>query len=302
MRAKPKSKMLQRARWHDYRSRCIYMITMSKAPGVPELSHVVNVGSTEKAKATVKLTPTGQTVAKQIEAWSQKYPELKICTKCIMPDHVHILLFVTGRTHYPLGTMVKDLKWNLNGIFDIGFNDKIVTKPGQREAFYRYILDNPRRYLARKLYPEYFTRVNSFLLNGKKVSLYGNLFLLNHPIKTVVRFSRRFTPEQLRKNKDAYEETIRSCGVLVSPFIHKEEKAVKEEAIEASTPVIQVALNGFPERYKPSGRDFELCAQGKLLIVAPIEYSTQKQPLQHEAAIQANAIAEAIASLPTNAI
>lgn len=278
------------------------MITLSKAPGIPEFSHVVNVGTPEKASAKIQLTPTGQTVADRIEEWPKLFPELKICTKCIMPDHVHILLFVTKRTRTHLGTMVKDLKWTLNGIFDLGFNDKIVTRRGQRDAFYCYILDNPRRYLARILYPEYFTRINKYILNGKPVALYGNIFLLNHPIKTVVRYSRRFTPEQLKKNEELYEETMRSGGVLVSPFIHHVEKAAKAQALEASTPIIQVALNGFPERFKPSGSDFELCAKGKLLIVAPIEHSTQKILLRREAAMQANSLAEAIAALPVTAI
>lgn len=263
---------------------------------------MVNVGDNNKAIAALRLTSTGQTVANQIEEWPKQHPEIKICTKCVMPDHVHILIFVTRRTCHHLGTMVKNLKWTLNGIFDIGFNDKIVTRRGQRETFYQYILDNPRRYLARMLYPEYFARINSYILNGKPVALYGNIFLLNHPIKTVVRFSRRFTPEQLQKNNDTYEETMRSGGVLVSPFIHKEEKAVKTRAFEASTPVIQVALNGFSERYKPSGQDFELCKQGKLLIVAPTEYTSQRHDLLRETAMQANLIAEAIAALPINAI
>lgn len=278
------------------------MLTLSKTPGIPEFSQVVNIGSIDKAIAAISLTSIGQTVAKQIESWPDLHPELKILTKCVMPDHVHILLFVTRRTKHHLSTMVKDLKWKLPGIFEAGFNDKIVYRRGQRMAFYHYISDNPRRYLARKLFPKYFVRVNSFTLNGEQVALYGNMFLLNHPIKTVVRFSSRFTAERLQENAYTYEETMRSGGVLVSPFIHPEEKAIRERAIEASTPVIQVALNGFPDKFKPSGRDFELCAQGKLLIVAPIEYSSQKVNLRRQAAMRANAIAEAIAALPSTAI
>lgn len=300
--------MLKRAWWHDYRSAAIYMLTLSKEPAVSAFSEVMNKGTEEKAKAAVSLSPNGQIVADRINNWHKEFPLLKVLTYCIMPDHVHILVYVTKRSPKHLSAMVRVLKWSINqamqipGVFSEGYNDKIVYKTGQKDAFYRYILDNPRRYLARKLYPEFFSRVNTFNLNGLQVSLYGNIFLLNHPIKTVVRYSRKFTPEQLKKNNNIYEETMRSGGVLVSPFIHQEEKAVKAQALEDSTPIIQVALNGFPERFKPSGRDFELCAQGKLLIIAPIEHSTQKQPLDREAALRANAIAEAIAALPVTTI
>lgn len=56
--------------------------------------------------------------------------------------------------------------------------------------------------------------------------------------------------------------------MLVSPFILPAEKAVRTEANEAGGRFIYITNQPLAERYKPSGRDFELCESGRMLIVS----------------------------------
>lgn len=319
--------MHKRAKWHDYRSRCMYMITLSKRTGVRPFSTVLNLTPSagepkgeadkqmvktgepkikgaggSKMKAGLRLSDTGMAVCNALDLMIEEFPMLKVMKSVVMPDHVHFLLFVMERTDRHLSDFIKVFKWNCTkiigeSIFEDGFNDKIVFKNGQRQNFYDYIEDNPRRLLARRVYPEYFRKVNNLVVEGHILSLYGNLFLLNHPIKTVVRFSRKFDEKKLREKEYEYAETIRSGGVLISPFIHPEEKRVRQMAIESGGRIIQIAMNGFAEKYKPSGKDFALCEEGRLLIIAPPEHKTQKIELRRGMAMGGNELAEMLAEL-----
>jgi hypothetical protein len=58
--------------------------------------------------------------------------------------------------------------------------------------------------------------------------------------------------------------------VVISPFISPGEKAVVSAILDAGRGnVILMKSGGFPDGYKPSGRYYDLCAQGRLLILKP---------------------------------
>jgi hypothetical protein len=56
--------------------------------------------------------------------------------------------------------------------------------------------------------------------------------------------------------------------VLVSPFISPGEKEAARSALDAGGSVILMKPDGFDRFFKPRGRYFDLCAQGKLLILS----------------------------------
>ncbi len=43
-----------------------------------------------------------------------------------------------------------------SAIFRERYNDRIAYRAGAKDAFYRYIKDNPYRYVIRKMHPEFF--------------------------------------------------------------------------------------------------------------------------------------------------
>lgn len=212
-----------------------------------------------------------------------------------------MLIHVTERTKKHLSNIIAVYKHNCNRavgfpVFERNYNDKIVFRQGQKDNFYHYIADNPRRYLAKRLHPEFFMRTVNYEVDGKVYALYGNLFLLNAPDKTVVRYSSKHTDLQRRQKEHDYHEAMRTRGVLVSPFIHPDERAVRDNAIQAGCSLIKVVQNGFSDRFKPSGADFDLCAAGRLLLIGPTAYSTRHIDLRRDAAMSANALAEALAA------
>ncbi|MDE5869699.1 MAG: hypothetical protein K2H18_05660 [Muribaculaceae bacterium] len=184
------------------------------------------------------------------------------------------------------------------GVFKPGFNDKIAFKRGAKDAFYNYIADNPRRYLIKKLMPEYFYHKVMIKIEGKNYGLYGNITLLDEPCKAWVKISRKKvnTPD-LEKRIRNWEETIRCGGVLVSPFINPEEKIYRDKAIENGAGLIIIVDYLFSERRKPYKELFNLCGEGRLLIVSSEKYSSPQQKITYPEAQVLNGIAEAISSL-----
>lgn len=166
-------------------------------------------------------------------------------------------------------------------VFESGFNDRILfsKQEHQLKIWINYILDNPRRLWLMRSMPEFFSKtgiVNSdkfppeFWLPGHQpmVQLYGNRLLLEYPELCQVRFSSKFSTEEWQQKKKEALRVAKNGGVLVSPFIHKEEKAILDEGLLLGARVIKVIPDGFLDREKPKGADFYHCAEGRMLIAA----------------------------------
>lgn len=281
----------RRCKNHDYRSRCIYMITMLKSPQTPSFSTITRDPNDAKISPIVKNSPIGKIIYNFLNRICVDHPQLRILRSIAMPDHLHFEIFVTERTELPLGSILASFKSactkcfysayphsqlakeNLP-LFAPGFNDKIAFRAGAKDAFYNYIADNPRRYLVKKLCPEYFFHKLQIEINGSRCGLYGNLFLLDNPVKSLVKISRipERTSDYITKTEE-WEETIRSGGVLVSPFINPAEKAFRDKAIKNGCGIILITNYRFSERQKPCKELFDQCAEGRLLIVSTEEFA-----------------------------
>ena len=104
--------MKRRCEYNDYTDRGIYMITIA-IEGRKPLMGVL----TGKAEATegddcpnVVLSPLGEKVK---ECWMNiphYYPKVEVMKLCIMPDHIHGVLFVHERMECHLGIVIKGFK------------------------------------------------------------------------------------------------------------------------------------------------------------------------------------------------
>lgn len=194
----------RRAAWHDYHSRCIYMITVSKAPGAPAFGHVTGIENPERAY--IRLTSTGQIISEEIAAIPGHNPQLRVLKYVVMPDHFHALVFVTVPTSKSLGAIVQSLKAaatsriraSLNApalsVFEEGFHDRIITHRGQLDVVFNYIRENPRRLAVRRARPEFFRRVNELRIGEGTYRAYGNFQLLECPFKEQVVVHPRIRP------------------------------------------------------------------------------------------------------------
>lgn len=311
----------RRCKGHDYRSRCIYMITMLKSAQAPVFSSITRNPKSPKILPLVKILPAGKIILECLSHLCRDYRGLRILNSIVMPDHIHFELFVTERTELALGSMIAAFKASCSkkfrddfpqsllaksglSLFESGFNDKIAFRAGAKDAFYNYIADNPRRYLVKKLCPEFFYHKLQIEINGRRCGLYGNIFLLDNPIKSCIKLSREpsKTPDYESRTKE-WEETIRSGGVLVSPFINPYEKTYRDAAVDNGNGIILVTDYRFSDRKKPYKELFDHCAEGRMLIVSTEEYAEPPRVMKYQHAQELNAIASQIAVLaPRTAI
>ena len=220
-------------------------------------------------------------------AMPQTYKEVATSTLVIMPDHLHGIVRVKETMPQSVGVPLRAFKSQVTSAFrkkydnpdftvwNPGYHDLCVWRKGALKAYTHYVCDNPRRYCLRKAHPDLFVRVDHLkhtrLPPGQEWSGYGNRFLLDRPELINLRVSRRATSQEITEIREALLEQAAERGcVIVSPFISPGEKAVVAAILEADRgDVILMKTDAFPERYKPSGRYFDLCAQGRLLILSP---------------------------------
>ncbi len=139
-------------------------------------------------------------------------------------------------------------------------------------------------------------------MDGTEYAVLGNINLLRNPDRCAVRHSRRFTDADIAARKQTYRLIAHNRGAFISPFIHPNEKAVRQEALRQGGAIIHIRQNGFPERWKPSGEEFELCIAGRLLIIAPVTYEPlkEKAALSRTQCLAMNAFAEKLTALTTD--
>ena len=182
-------------------------------------------------------------------------------------------------------------------LWEEGFHDRILTSDGQLEKMFRYVRDNPRRLALRLRYPDLFTSVRCLAGHGHIFDAYGNGFLLQSDAIVQVQCSRRFfgfrreekrgltpnapnrglkvtrevafqTPEFAAKKAELFA-AAKKGAVLCSPCISDGEKAIAYAAVDAGHSLIVLRNAPFPPRFKPSGRFFDACAEGRLLMLCP---------------------------------
>lgn len=295
-----KHSKLRRALWHDYHLPSFYLITLMKkeSPDVPSFSSLIKK---DNEGVDVKFSWSGWAIYNAIQKFSEEYPFIKLGRYVIMPDHVHLIMQVTEKTQESLGFYINRLKTystqcfrsksqvkspSEESVFEHGFNDRILTQEGQLKNWNNYVLDNPRRLWLMINIPDYFSR--SFLFASEchsylwdlsvnkedskvmphKFPTFGNAQLLRYPEKTVIRFSSRFSKEELEKREETVARVAKNGGVLVTPAIHEEEKRLLKEGLLLGGKAIKIIGYGFPAREKPQGEDFHHCAEGRMLLFA----------------------------------
>lgn len=280
---------------HDYRGRSIYHITICKDPSCPVFSHIS--GSTSDPLVT--RTPIGEIIEQQILNFPKLCSSLQILQYVIMPDHIHFAIFARDYLPRAIGRYIGMMKVKsgqtirvafpeIENIFLPDFHDRYLLPTHKLVHIIDYIRQNPKRLLARRVNPEFFRRVNNLDIKGSLWQAYGNLQLLESPFKAPV-IIHRADSEQINAAKyRRWKHLSENGGVLVSPFISQAEKMVRQQCEAVDGKVILLTNEPFGEREKPALHDFELCAAGRLLIIAPME----ALPPGRETFLHLNSIAE----------
>ena len=180
-------------------------------------------------------------------------------------------------------------------LFSKGFNDSILSSRGQLEYMMAYVRDNPRRFLIKKQKHKFFIVHRGLNVAGIAFDAVGNLDLLKAPL-LAVHCRRRWSERELSEYTERCIEASNHGTVLVGAFISKAEKEISLRVSKACRPLIHLMENGFPELYKPSGRAFYSCAEGRSLQLAPWPYHNTKKPISRSQCVELNRMAEMLAT------
>lgn len=222
---------------------------------------------------------------------------LKVLQHKVMPDHIHIVLRVLGRLDEHVGKYIARFESRLKGYFELGYNDQILTKDRSLAVMINYVRENPHRLAVMRSYPEFFQRVRNITVADMRLEGYGNFFLLKYPLIEPVIVHRAWSDLELEQKRAYWNHVASNHGVLVSPFISKAEKDVRDEVLELGGRIIHVNPEPFRDGFtKPQGRDFRLCAEGRQLILAP--HVLRSPVLTRSFCLDLNAVATTIAANP----
>ena len=215
-----------------------------------------------------------------------------------------------GKEMDSLGMVVKGFKLGCNrayrriygmkkmtgkGLFESGYNDKVLLHEGQLKGWMKYLDDNPRRLMVKRMNPELFTVMLNKVVAGRRCQMVGNCFLLNISDKVAVIVHRRYSEEDLCRLRKEWLACGERGGVLVSAAISIKEKEVLREAMNRGYRIVLLRENGFPRLYKPCGESFDACSEGLLLQISPWEYHMEKKTITREECLELNEMAERIA-------
>ena len=162
-------------------------------------------------------------------------------------------------------------------LFEQGYHDRIINRPGMLDSIKRYMQENPFRARLREECPRLMERQLHLWISGREYAAFGNLFLLKYPIKMQVFFHRtdKQTGQPTHLTAAYQQERTRLLRlgeegtVLVTPGISKGESLVVSAALDAHLPLILLQKEPITRYWKPSQRRFYACASGRLLILAP---------------------------------
>ena len=280
-----KQNRILRAKWMDYRSPSIMMVTIVTTKRLPLLGKLQG--------ENIILTELGQKVAEEIKRIPtyNGAESIEIYSYVIMPDHVHILLHIHEHLPRHLGYYIRWFKKQCTYIglalavpsasdhsplFAPEYHDRILKGKNQLSHMVRYIQDNPRRLALKRANKDLFRIRQNQQINTIPCTVLGNVFLIEHPLRQVLQCSRRLTQEQIDHLKADCLREAANGTIFATAAISEGEKQIARALREANFPLIILLHEGFPtpenphySYYKPQGVYFEACAAGKLLLIEP---------------------------------
>lgn len=280
-----KQNRILRAKWMDYRSPSIMMVTIVTTKRLPILGKLQG--------ENIILTELGQKVAEEIKRIPtyNGAESIEIYSYVIMPDHVHILLHIHEHLPRHLGYYIRWFKKqctyiglalavpsarNHSPLFAPDYHDRLLKGKDQLSHLVRYIQDNPRRLALKRANKDLFRIRQNQLIGTIQCTVLGNIFLIEHPLRQVLQCSRRLTQEQIDNLKADCLREAADGTIYVTAAISEGEKQIARALREAGFPLIILLEKGFPapddphySYFKPQGVYFEACAAGKLLLIEP---------------------------------
>ena len=305
----------------------IYHVTLTVPSREPLLGKLV-IPENDPKQARIERTELGDRITEEALRINRYYPEIRVIQHCLMPDHLHVIYYVTEPMDKSIKSVIRGL-WQ--GVKKIGreyaqnnkspfihselnsektdgeriFTEVPFIRPmsrkGQLQAMIHYVQLNPQRLATKRLKPEFFYVQEGVEINGRIYSAVGNSKILMNAQRTPVHVRHTMVDEaehgddkRLRDYMEGCLKAAQNGAVMVSPFISQYEREVLDHLIQAKHPVIYIADNGFRDYYKPSAHLFDAVDSGNMLILSPWEYNQHKKHVSRAECVEMNKMAEEI--------
>lgn len=307
----------------------IYHVTLTVPSRQPLFGKLI-IPENDPKKAVVERTELGDKITEEALRINRYYPEIRVIQHILMPDHLHVIYYVTEPMDKSIKSVIRGL-WQ--GVKKIGhayveentpfihseFNsektdgERIFTevpfirpmsRKGQLQTMIRYVQMNPERLATKHLMPEYFRVQDEIEIAGRTYAGVGNADLLQrarympvHVRWTMVDEAEHGDNKRLRDYMNGCVLAARKGTIMISPFISKQEQAVMAELLKEGLPFIYIADNGFRDYYKPQESLFDAVGRKKVLILSPWEYDPHKKHVSRAECVEMNKMAEEICAI-----
>ena len=228
-------------------------------------------------------TDLGRAISHDLEHIQQLRPYVRLLAKQLMPDHIHVLLYITddcgvtikeiargmrqGWRHFlPASVSIapqmpsageykqmpeydetqKEEEETQPPLFEPPFFRTLAHK-GQLDAMIQYIHDNPRRAMLKQQNPDLFILRRETRVRDLCFSSMGNLFLLDYPDKQFVICSRSLSEQQIAAQLSEVLRQAENGSITVTAAISPGERQIAKAVREAGFPLIILLKDGFPK-------------------------------------------------------
>ena len=278
----------------DYSQPRIYMLTLAIEGRCPLLGTLVGDASLPTTASNgPRLLPSelGAAVLQEVDGIPHYYPQITIIARQLMPDHLHILLYVTRPLPVHLGQVVAGFKAGCNKKWRQmqGGAQRQDTQRGEAPWQNHWAPDQmpgqlpggsaaasvpggsaaagsaPGSSAARSRGLLWEQGYHDRILSGE-----GQLqrlvdYIRENPRRSLIK----------RQHADWFRPfTITAAGTTLHAYGN-----------------LKLLPNGFSPYYKPQGHYFEACGEGRLLFLTPYPYSTQKVVLTRSVCNYLNVLA-----------
>ena len=192
----------------------IYHVTLTVPSREPLLGQLI-IPDNDPKQARIERTELGDRITEEALRINRYYPEIRVIQHCLMPDHLHVIYYVTEPMETSIKSVIRGLWQGVKKIgraytkkdntpfIDSEFNsektdgdriesektdgEKIFTehpfirpmsRKGQLQTMIRYVQMNPERLATKRLMPDYFRVQDNIEIGGRIYCGVGNADLL----------------------------------------------------------------------------------------------------------------------------
>lgn len=327
---------------HDYKESCIYHITLVVSNRCQVFGRIVDCreegvelkkfslpnGETRYLDldgtvwteadlantAKMSFTPLGKEIQRKIQEIPEKEAgkgnDIQILGACVMPEHIHFVLYVRKPMKNELGTIIRGFKQGCNKIlksyinadidkeqsplgtatflkcastriieghalFEENYDETRLRRKGQLRAMIDYVHHNPSHRWMRMHKPCWLLPTRGIEIAGRKYDAIGNINLLALPRQQVhcrYIWDKENNTEARRAHQNMCAMKARAGHALVSPFISLHEVAVRDWCLNEGGAIIQLMDNGLSDLAQCPGGLYDYCANGQVLLLVASDW------------------------------